>query len=73
MNWYDVRMNQDRDSRRVEPSELPDYGTADADFGLEPQDVDLIRWMLTLSPTQRLRYAQRFADGARKMRIASRA
>ena len=52
--------------------ELPDYGSLDPDTGLEAQDIELIRWMLSLSPTERLRYVQRFAHGLRRIELASR-
>ncbi len=35
-------------------------------------DVTLIRWMLSLSPLQRLQTAQRYANSARKLRNAPR-
>lgn len=43
------------------PGPLPDYGEPDPETGLEPQDLEQIRWMLSLTPIERLRYAQRFA------------
>ena len=54
-------------------SEVPDYGTAEPGTELEPQDLDLIRWFLTLTPAERVRYAQRFASGARRLKLADRA
>jgi len=63
--------------RREEPSRslgpLPDYGEPDSESGLEPQDLEQIRWMLSLTPTERLRFAQRFASGAQKLQLARRA
>jgi hypothetical protein len=53
--------------------EIPDYGTPDPETGLEEHDINLIRWMLSLPPVERLRYAQRFAAGAEQLRRAPRA
>ncbi|MBZ0111486.1 MAG: hypothetical protein K8J08_03420 [Thermoanaerobaculia bacterium] len=54
------------------PDSMPDYGggPSDAYFGLEPQDVDQIRWMLTLEPLERLRYVERFAAGVQALRAS---
>lgn len=35
-------------------------------------DLTLIRWMLSLSPLERLRIAQRYASAARRLRNAPR-
>ena len=35
-------------------------------------DLTLIRWMLSLSPIERLRTAQRYANSARRLRNAPR-
>ncbi len=67
MTWYDRDVERREDSQCKETSELPDYGTLRPESELEPQDIDLIRWMLTLTPVERLRYAQRFATGVRKL------
>ena len=42
-------------------------------WGLDWGDVSLIRWKLSLTPTERLRTAQRFVDTASKLRNAKRA
>lgn len=52
---------------------VPDYGEPDSESGLEPQDLEQIRWMLSLTPVERLRHAQRFASAARKLQLARRA
>jgi len=38
--------------------------------GLDRDDVSLIRWMLTLTPTERLATAQDWADSMVELRIA---
>ncbi len=56
------------------PSVFPD----DADVSVLPAfsddgtDLTLIRWMLSLTPLERLRVAQRYANSARKLRNARR-
>ena len=52
--------------------EMPDYGSHDLETGLEAQDIELIRWMPGLSPTERLRDVQRFAHGSRRIELARR-
>jgi hypothetical protein len=66
-------MSQPRDESSCDLGPLPDYGEPDSESGLEPQDIDQIRWLLSLTPTERLRYAQRFASGAQKLQLARRA
>lgn len=58
--------------QRPAVAELPDYGELAAGAELEPQDLDLIRWFRALSPAERLRYAQRFAGGVRRLTLAKR-
>lgn len=40
--------------------------------GDDEVDVTLIRWMLSLSPLERLRTAQRYANSAQRLRNAPR-
>ena len=40
--------------------------------GDDEVDVTLIRWMLSLSPLERLRTAQRYANAAQRLRNAPR-
>lgn len=49
----------------VETFDLPTY----SDDGV---DLTLIRWMLSLSPLERLRTAQRYANAAQRLRNAPR-
>ena len=42
-------------------------------WGLDESDLGLIRWMLELTPTERLRFAQGFAKSANFLRNARRA
>ena len=41
-------------------------------WGLDEGDLGLIRWMLSLPPTERLRYAQGFAQSVNVLQHASR-
>ena len=66
-------MSQHREEPSCSLGPLPDYGEPDSESKLEPQDLEQIRWMLSLTPTERLRYAQRFASGAQKLQLARRA
>jgi hypothetical protein len=40
---------------------------------LDGGDLSLMRWMLTLTPAERLRFAQGFASSAERLRRARRA
>ncbi len=42
-------------------------------WGLDWGDISLIRWKLSLTPTERVRSAQSFVDSAFKLRNAKRA
>ena len=42
-------------------------------WGLDEGDLGLIRWMLELTPTERLEFAQGFAQSANLLRNARRA
>lgn len=42
-------------------------------FSADGVDLTLIRWMLSLSPSQRLRVAQEVIDGARALRAGHEA
>ena len=59
-------------SARTRDAERPDYGRPDPETGLEPHDLELIRWMLGLTPVERLRYVQRFVSGIRRLELARR-
>ena len=41
-------------------------------YSADGVDLTLIRWMLSLSPIERLRTAQRYANSAQKLRNAPR-
>lgn len=50
------------------PSDFDQIGLSK--WGLDWGDVSLIRWKLSLTPTERLRTAQSFVDTASKLRNA---
>ena len=52
-----------------DPNESPGAATL-TPAGLDRGDVSLIRWMLTLTPTERLAAAQDWADGMTELRNA---
>lgn len=58
--------------------ESPDKNLPNAERAAEPAysddgvDLTLIRWMLSLSPLERLRTAQRYARAAHRLRNAPR-
>ncbi len=58
--------------KRREESGLEARKPGFSKWGLDEGDLGLIRWMLSLSPTERLRYAQGFAQSVNILRHESR-
>lgn len=56
--------------REIPAPETPKPGLSK--WGLDEGDLGLIRWMLSLTPTERLRYAQGFAQSVNVLQHASR-